>query len=366
MEFLRRRIVEFCNRELTAIGDLALSEFCRLPGSETWNPEDFMGVHLDFVFNHGLPLALIANNQSAGLHRREIAAALFNGAEFSKSRWSEIHACALLTHWGFEPTFVRETDVRTPDLELLLDCGAAVDVEVARAEFRTEHRVAFDQLRDLLGAMGPADIACDLLLVFQDASNLTDVNELFEAAHKLNPGGVAGCDGRWFARALPIGAMGVASDAAERFGPKWWTRGPCLTSNSILLGGANHATPTIQILSKPPAACYEGPIARKANSGQGRDGHPYLIAVDMTSLIGWRDRVDEYIAANFPIWPHVAGVVAFEERFWSGLSGGKLYVAELYVNEQAEFPLPIKLVNTIERHRKNLFALESRQAPTTT
>lgn len=363
MESLRRRIVQFCNRELSALGDLALREFCRLPGSKNWNPDDFMGVHLDFVFNHGLPLALIANNQSADLHRREVAAALFNGAEFPKSRWSEVHTCALLTHWGFEPTFVKEADVRTPDLELLLD-GIAVDVEVAKAEFRKEHRVAFDRLRELSGALGPGDIACDLLLILQDASNSKDVNELFEAAHQLNPGEVADCGGRWFARALPIGAMGVASDAAERLGPKWWAGGSCLRSNSILLGGPDSTTPTIHMYSKPPAACYEGPIARKANSGQGRDGRPYLIAVDMTSVTGWRERVNEYIATNFPIWPHVSGVVAFEERFWSGLSSGKLYVAELHVNDQAEFPLPPALTEAICGQRENFFALESHQAQT--
>lgn len=357
MEPLRRRIVQFCNRELSALGDSALREFCRLPGSENWNPEDFMGVHLDFVFNHGLPLALIANNQSADLHRREVAAALFNSKAFPASRWSEVHACALLTHWGFEPTFVKETNVRTPDLELHLD-GVAVDVEVAKAEFRKEHRAAFDRLGELSGALGPGDIACDLLLLLQDASNSRDVNELFEAAYKLSPGEVAECDGRWFARALPMGAMGVASDAAERLGPKWWSGGPCLLSNSILLGGATPTTPTIQMRSKPPAACSEGPIARKANSGQGRAGRPYLIAVDMTSVIGWRERVSEYIATNFPVWPHVSGIVAFEERFWSGLRSGKLYAAELYVNDKAEFPLPPALVEAISGQRENFFTLE--------
>ena len=168
---------------------------------------------------------------------------------------------------------------------------------------------------------------------------------------------------RWFACAVPIGELGVSNEAADAMTPKWWQGGPCLKTNSIRMDGTARVFPTVRTFSQPPAACYEGPITRKANSGQGRGNHPYLVAVDMSELLGWRQRVENYIYENLPIWPHVSGVLTFERRFWTGFSSGKLYLSRVYVNGDASYPLPPEFVALGTAERSDLFHLFSDRAP---
>jgi len=363
---LRRRIVDAINLSLkkpNTLGDAALKAFCELPGADMWQPERIWVLELNYVFDHGLPLALLAQNNTADRYRKEVAAALFQNTIFPASRWSEIHTCALLTHWGLKPRFIEETKTKTPDLEILLHGGTIVDVEVARAEVRQEHRAAYDRLAELAGALRPSDIEGDLLLILQDASNVTDVNELFEASYHLRPGESAEREGRWFACAVQTGEMGVSNESTEALAPAWWAGRPCLRTNSILMDGTNQVKPTVLSFSQPPPACYQGPITRKANSGQGRSGHPYLIAVDMTEVLGWQKQVDNYIAENFPIWRHVSGVLAFERRFWSWPSAEKLYLSKMYINEHAQFPLPQQLARLGGNNRQDLFELLDKLSP---
>ncbi len=362
MTNLRDRITNFTNRELLPLGEAALSAFNDLPGASSWAPENFWGVHLDWVFEHGLPLAFIATNRTADRHRSELAASLFRGAQYLPSKWSEVHAGALLSHWGFDVRFLevsKVAGVRTPDIELLLGDGQLVDVEVVRAESRPEHRAAHNRLDELVSTLGPADIGCDLLLIFQDASNVSDVNALFEAAHTLKPDETAECDQRWFACALPIGELGEGNKSVDQLAPAWWKGRPCLRTNAVLLGGSSQITPTVQCYSQPPQAGYEAPILRKANRSQRREGHPYLICVDMTAILGWRERVEEFIAENFPVWNHVSGVFAFERRFWTGASSGKLYLSSMFVNRGADVQLPKEVVIFAGKDREDLLMLFS-------
>ena len=139
---LRRRINDALPRPLSEIGAAALEAFLALPGAGAWRPDRLWLKELSYVFDIGLPFALIGDNPSAKWHSLRVGEAVRFGEQPEPSRWSEIHAAALLTRWGAEIRFVADPKVPTYGLEVRLGSGETLDVVIrADADANPNERV---------------------------------------------------------------------------------------------------------------------------------------------------------------------------------------------------------------------------------
>jgi len=112
---------------------MAIEAFLSLPGASAWRPDRLGLRELSFIFDIGLPFALIGDKPAAkalGLH---VGEAVRDGRPPAGELWSAVHAVALLCHWGLE---VRVTSgVLAPQLklEVLPPGGAPLSLDVKRA-----------------------------------------------------------------------------------------------------------------------------------------------------------------------------------------------------------------------------------------
>jgi hypothetical protein len=102
ISLLRRRIQESLPRPPAPAGEMAIEGFLSLPGSSAWRPDRLGLRELSFIFDIGLPFALMGDKPVAktlGLH---VGEAVRDGRTPEAGLWSAVHAVALLCHWGIE------------------------------------------------------------------------------------------------------------------------------------------------------------------------------------------------------------------------------------------------------------------------
>jgi hypothetical protein len=128
---LRRRILEALPRPPSPMGEAAVEGFLSLPGASAWRPERLWLKELSYVFDIGVPFALIGDNPSARMHGLRVGEVVRFGQYPPKELWSQVHAAALLIRWGAQVQFV--ADAKTHALEVALGSGETVNVEVVRS-----------------------------------------------------------------------------------------------------------------------------------------------------------------------------------------------------------------------------------------
>ena len=131
---LRRRILEALPRQPNEAGTRALEAFLALPGASAWRPERLWLKELSYVFDIGLPFALIGENPSVKLHSLWVGEAIRFGEAPPRDLWSEIHAAALLSQWGADVRLIADARTAAHGLEIRLPGGEALDVEVTRSD----------------------------------------------------------------------------------------------------------------------------------------------------------------------------------------------------------------------------------------
>lgn len=132
ISLLRRRIQESLPRRLSPAGESAVEGFLSLPGASAWRPDRLGLRELSFIFDVGLPFALIGDKPVAktlGLHAGE---AVRDGRLPDATLWSAVHAVALLCHWGLDVHQV--SGAMAPlQFEAQIPGGASFKLDVKRA-----------------------------------------------------------------------------------------------------------------------------------------------------------------------------------------------------------------------------------------
>lgn len=323
-------------------GEAALASFLSLPGVDLWNPENFLFKELSFVFDVGLPIALLGNNPSADAYKQEIGKAISRGHEVPPNLWSEVQVGALLSNWGLATSFVKRETYSTPDLEVQLENGQMLYVEVTRGEIRHPHVAVKDGLASLLEVLSAGDVDWNVVCFFADASNPDDLNAALDAAIALHPGECKEKPERWAVQAIPLECRDDVLRVEMK--PDWWSSNePSYFANGALIGGDISPIVTLRTMI-PATSLYVNPIRSKAGSKQHRPGHPYLIALDTSNMLGAHRRILSELNRYFPDWKHVSGVMLFDARFWVGVNS-KEWIVSLHTNPYAELPLPIEIGN---------------------
>ena len=130
ISLLRKRIVDALPRPASAFGESAIEGFLSLPGASAWRPDRVGLRELSFVFDVGVPLALIGDNPSVRPVALEIGDAARDGRQPDKRLRSLVHAAALLSRWDCPVQFVAGGTAvrRTWRIEVAQPSGESVDV----------------------------------------------------------------------------------------------------------------------------------------------------------------------------------------------------------------------------------------------
>jgi hypothetical protein len=132
LSLVRRRIHEALPAGLTAVGEASIEAFLAVPGASAWRPARFGLKELSYVFDIGLPLALIGDDASVHTRRLRAGEAVRDGLCPERCVWDEIHAAAILRAWGAPVCFAAQTGFGA-FLEVQLDSGETLDVELLRS-----------------------------------------------------------------------------------------------------------------------------------------------------------------------------------------------------------------------------------------
>jgi hypothetical protein len=348
---IRERLLEAISGQLTERGAMALEAFLELPGVDVWSPQSVHLGQVSTAFDIGLPFSFLRNNRTAEAHKVQWGSAVGRGERCDPSLSSEVHAGALLSGWGADVAFIPRGSSPTPDIAASWSSGEVVDVEVARGETKQLHAAVQGGVAAFVGALRPGDVEWHIVGFIADASAPAELAAMFESAVKLRPGDFAEEATRWCVRAVPLDGREdvVGAESVELFSPSWWPANqPTYFSTSTLIGSGGN--PVVLLRSLIPRASYTNPILRKANSGQRREGNPYLIAVDVSELPRAHEQLVADLHGYFSIWEHVSGVLLFEPRFYVG-AGRKEWVVSIHRNAAAAIALPASLSELADRGR---------------
>jgi hypothetical protein len=130
---LRRRILDALPRPLSVVGETAVEGFLSLAGVSAWNPNRLGLKELSYIFDIGLPLALIGDNVSSKAYAMHVADCVHDGRYPNEDRWRVVHAGALLSRWGAAVQFKAEPAEWAPQIEMQLPDGETLDVYVWKA-----------------------------------------------------------------------------------------------------------------------------------------------------------------------------------------------------------------------------------------
>ncbi len=346
ISLLNKQIRDALSLPLSEIGEAALTSFLALPNVDTWYPNNLYLQELSCIFDIGLPIALLGNNLSADSHKSEIGKAIKSRQGLPPSLWSEVQVAALLTNWGETPSFVKTKAWQIPDIEVQSKSknGLVLDVEVTRGEIRLLHKATKDGLASFESILNAGDVNWNVVCFFADASNQDDLNACLDAAVVLRPDEFKENPQRWAVRAIDLNHRDdvVGAEMVKLFSPDWWQiNEPSYFVNSTLIG--KDTSPIVSLRTMIPITSYMNPIRRKADNGQQRAGHSYLIALDTSEMMGGHKRIANELHDYFPNWDHVSGVMIFDARFWTGVEC-KDWIVSIHANPYASLPLPANIM----------------------
>jgi hypothetical protein len=356
IDLLRRRIQQALPRSLSPMGAAALEGFLSLPGASAWRPEKLALKELSYVFDIGLPLALIGDNLSARAHLFRAGDAARAGQYPDKDTWSEVHAAALLSRRGGEINFVAQSE-KPPDIEVRLQNDRMVEVAVVRADLRRQRAEIHDKVQVVADRLVARGVEWNIVCFLIDAANELDLKSALDAATLLGPSDhVDDYRKRWAVRAIPPDRHGPVRepDFARALAPEWWPPDePGIEVTSVPSKRLASQSPVLAVRSLISPAAYLNALERSAFDREARSAHPYLIAVDLQDMPHGHERVVARLDEQFASWTHVSGALLFEPRFWIGLEQ-KEWLYSVQLNPHATRPIPREIFGNVDGSRDSI------------
>ena len=356
IDLLRRRIQEALPRSLSPMGGAALEGFLSLPGASGWRPEKLALKELSYIFDIGLPLALIGDNLSTRAHLFRAGEAARAGRYPDKDTWSEVHAAALLCRWGGAVNFVAQAR-KPPDIEVRLDSDRVVEVAVVRADLRHQRAEIHDKVRLVADRLLVRGVDWNIVCFLLDAANEIDLKSALDAATLLGPGDhVDDYRKRWAVRAVPLDRQAWVHerDPARSLAPEWWPPDePSIEVTSVLSKHLGFESPVISVRSQISSAAYMNTFEKSVTGREPPTEHSYLVAVDVQDMPHGHERIVTRLNEQFASLKHVSGVLLFEPRFWIGLEQ-KEWLYSVQHNPYATRPIPRAPLSNNEGDRDSI------------
>ncbi len=157
------------------VGESAIEGFLSLPGASAWRPDRLGLRELSYIFDIGLPFALIGDNpvgRALGLH---VGEAVRDGRLPEARLWSAVHAAALLSRWGLQVEITSSATAPLPQFEVRLP-NTTMNLEVRRGAERGPSSGVRLLAIDMQGASTRfEEVAAYYTDLFEESDNLAGV-----------------------------------------------------------------------------------------------------------------------------------------------------------------------------------------------
>lgn len=281
-----------------------------------WTPPGpFQPADAQRIVELGWPFASLGQNSSLDHILRKGVSGKFKTDDFSV-----IHAGALLTKLGGRVEFLKETpESRSADIRVWF-ADAPVDAEVTTAEVKVRQEELRGFITALTQAIGIGSSPWNLLIHLGEMPVPEVQTQIVDAVLALGAGGRAGVPDLWDVYAVPLQEE-QAFVYLVRFAqllPAWWKNdGPSLVNTGLTSSSDPSDVRRIHVAAKLPFLSYLNQIRNKVDRPQRNPNNPFLVILDQGSdgtMPMRHQRISDELRQWLPIWPHVSGVLCFDQR----------------------------------------------------
>ncbi len=320
-----------------------------LPGIQEWHPPEGPANYWYHALHWGLRLWMTRSFRGLEDLRAKLAAEIVSDGRPSASLFAELSSAALCAALGaYDGYRVPRSGSPTPDWRLRWPDGPEVSVEVTVASQKEGHRKRRSLALEVAKALFNPSRPHDLVLHLVDPISGPTAQAMAEQARDLSLGSTREQPGQWEIRAAAIsrGPKVLLAGGASDLRPHWWEADRV---HSFVFRGqvagrdASEAPPQVRVHYGVPLDAYINPVKKKVDDPQGAKDAPFLIAVNTASLPSAFTELSRVIPANWSIWPHVSGILLYEDTIVSMTTFGWHW--RLLVNPHATHPLPPSLAN---------------------
>ncbi len=317
----------------------------RLPGLDKWSPRYGLENHRTELIRWGFALWMTRSLPGVEPLQRDIAGEILASDKPSPETFAELSGAALCVALGaVAGGRIPRGGGRTADWRMAWPGDAGLDLEVTAAKRKKKHveRQAF--ATDIANVLFTADHEFDLVIDLADPPLPEDRDAILTKAETIASGQTEGDPPRWEMRALKITrAPTVLYTAGQDPRPSWWPvdQARCFVLKGYVAGPDTDRAPSqVRICFGVPYDSYVNPIMRKADSPQGTEGLPFLVAVDIEDLPDAFREIPRAVTGLLPLWKAVSGILLFHGMTSIDRVG---WLWRLLRNPYAEVPLPEEL-----------------------
>lgn len=314
----------------------------QLPDLADWSLPEPVGARFLDVFKWGQAITstrvLPGTDELHATFGREVAAC---GAP-EEETFAELSAGALCISLGsiaagHIPTGPR----RTADWRMVWPEAAEVDVEVTVAKRKELHVRRQAGATTLAAELFDSARRCDLVVNLVDPTNPADRSAVVKAATAMSCGESQSVPGSWSIHAVPAHReAGTVWTAGQDPAPEWWSQDGARSCAFVQQVGDRYslvAKSQVRVWFGVPYVAYVNPVMRKADSPQGTEGLPFVVAVDVSQLPGAFEEIPRVAMGYLPFWTAVGGILLFESWADPERVGWRW---RLVRNPNAAIPLP--------------------------
>ena len=313
-----------------------------LPGMERWSPRDGLENHRMELIRWGLVLWMTRSLSGVESLQRAISREILASGSPSPETFAELSGAALCVALGaVGGSRIPQGRSRTADWRFTWPGDASLDLEVAAAKQKREHVERQALAVSLVNDLFASDRDFDLVINLVDPTLSQDRNEILTKARSIASGQMEGKPPRWEMRTERITREPtLVFTGGQDLRPSWWPldRARLGIVNGYSAGlDSDRAPPQVRLWFGVPYDSYVNPIRRKADSPQGTEGLPFLVAVDIAELPDALVEIPIAISGFLPHWKAVSGILLFRNVVHFDYVG---WSWRLIRNAYAEVPLP--------------------------
>ncbi len=288
----------------------------QLPGLTEWSLPEPVGARFLEIFKWGL--AITSTRSLPGIEELQTAfgrQVVATGAP-TEETFAELSAAALCVSLGsIAAGHIPTGPGRTADWRMVWPEAAEIDVEVTVARRKERHVRRQTEATELAAELFDSARRCDLVVNLVDPTNPRDRTAVVKATKAISCGESQSVPGRWSIQAEPANReAGTVWTNGQDSAPDWWSQDgarSCAFVQQVDERDTAVVTSQVRVWFGVPYVAYVNPVMRKADSPQGTEGLPFLIAVDVSQLPGAFAEIPRVALGFLPFWTAVGGILLF-------------------------------------------------------
>lgn len=308
------------------------------------------------VIRWGLPLTFIDKSCLTESFLEQIVKSILKNGSPAADAFAELQAISLLLAIGATsgnkiPVYndkVHDFDLKWSD--------ETIEIEVTKASIKKAHTIhtvqASNICEDIFAQKRPFDIHLFIADLLSDSSR----KKLLKASLSVECEQIISEKNIWELQGVPIerNVYELYTVGKGKQKPPWWPKEVANLFTIKQMGASPEsktAPPQVKVNYAVPLNGYINPAKKKARNFQGSRNKPFLILIEVNNLPNAISAFNAGIYDLFSNWPHISGIILFFDYLSSKEIGWEF---KLFVNQNANRPLPDGLINKVGKQDQNM------------